>query len=101
VFSNSVIASEFKINNGPSPPQFLLSDGTRTTVNDNEFKIINTNPYNTYENISNILGDVFYNTTSSSIFGFQPPFRDEPVERTPASVAYTNFNVSNETEFNN
>ena len=44
-------------------------------------------------------GDVYYDTTSSSLYGFQPPFRDEPVERTPISETATVREVANESEF--
>jgi hypothetical protein len=98
VFNDAVIANEFKIANGPNPPLFLLSDGTRTSVNDNAFIILDSNPYNTFENISASLGDVFYNTTTSSIFGFQPPFRDEPTERTLTGT-YQSFDIATEAEF--
>ena len=99
VFANNVYSDGFVLNNGPEPAQVLLSDGTTAILNDNEYIIVNTPPFNSIIDITKSKGDVFYDTTSSSLYGFQPPFRDEPVERTPNSYSGSVREVKDEFEF--
>ena len=88
IFDKNIYSDGFVLNNGPTPAQFLLSDGTSTILNDSEYIISNTPPFNTISDITKSKGDVFYDTTTSSIYGFQPPFRDEPLERSLPSATY-------------
>ena len=99
VFADNVYSDGFVLNNGPEPAQVLLSDGTTAILNDNEYIIVNTPPFNTISDITKSKGDVFYDTTSSSLYGFQPPFRDEPTERTPIPYSGGVYEVKNEVEF--
>ena len=99
VFANNVYSDGFVLNNGPEPAQVLLSDGTTAILNDNEYIIVNTPPFNSIIDITKSKGDVFYDTTSSSLYGFQPPFRDEPVERTPNPYSGSVREVKDEFEF--
>ena len=101
VFADNVYSDGFVLNNGPEPAQVLLSDGTTAILNDNEYIIVNTPPFNSIIDITKSKGDVYYDTTSSSLYGFQPPFRDEPLERSLPSTTYTNTNVATETQFIN
>ena len=95
-FNSMVISDGYILTNGPNPAQFLLSDGTSTILNDSEYIITNTPPFNSVTDITKSKGDVYYDTTSSSIYGFQPPFRDEPAERTLPTYSGTIHNVANE-----
>lgn len=99
VFDKNIYADKYIINNGPNPAQFLLSDGTSTILNDSEFIIVNTPPFNNVIDVNKSKGDVYYDTNSSSVYGFQPPFMDEPVERSIPSPSVTNYNVSTEAGF--
>ena len=99
VFANNVYSDGFVLNNGPEPAQVLLSDGTTAILNDNEYIIVNTPPFNSIVDITKSKGDVFYDTTSSSLYGFQPPVYDEPLERSLPTATYTNANVATEAEF--
>ena len=95
----NIYSDGFVLNNGPTPAQFLLSDGTSTILNDSEYIISNTPPFNTISDITKSKGDVYYVPSTSSIYGFQPPFYDEPMERSLPAATYTNANVGTEAEF--
>ena len=99
IFDKNVYSDGFVLNNGPEPAQVLLSDGTTAILNDNEYIIVNTPPFNSIIDITKSKGDVFYDTTSSSLYGFQPPFREEPVERTPNPYSGSVREVKDEFEF--
>ena len=96
-FNSTVSSDGFILNNGPTPAGLLKSDGSITY--DSEYIIVNTPPFNNIQSIIESKGDVYYDTTSTSIYGFQPPFRDEPAERVYPFTNFTNFNVATEAEF--
>jgi hypothetical protein len=79
--------------------QSFTFNGEELKTKDDAFIIVNTDPFNNITSIVKDKGDVFFNTVSQSLFGFQPPFQNEPQERTPISYTGTVYEVKDELEF--
>ena len=69
-FNSDIYADKFVLNTSPSPPEFLLSNGTTTKLYDSEYIIVNTPPFNSITNITESKGDVWYDTTDQVFLDF-------------------------------